>query len=158
MTIRTQSESVFTKNNRKNVERYRQFTLLLIIVTFAFLVLTLPACIYFVFFRRTALFETERDYRFMVQIFLNSIQFTSHGINFFLYCFTAKTFRHELREMCSEAFNKLKAMLRIGSTSSTLVQSKNVNALRENAAKLNHQYLMNLNHEQCQPFKGNVDI
>ncbi|CAF1960484.1 unnamed protein product [Rotaria magnacalcarata] len=90
------------RNNRKSLERYRQFTALLIIVTFAFVILTLPACIYFVFFRNDFALTTQRNYRYMIQIFLNSIQFTCHGINFFLYCFSASSFRHELYGMFRE--------------------------------------------------------
>lgn len=90
---------------RKNVERYRQLTALLIIVTFAFVLLTLPACIYFVFFRHHLQARTERTYRYMIQISLNSVQFTSHGINFFLYCFSAKSFLSELSDMFTEYFS-----------------------------------------------------
>ncbi|CAF3417056.1 unnamed protein product [Rotaria sp. Silwood1] len=90
------------QNYRKGLEKYRQFTALLIIVTFAFVILTLPACIYFVFFRNAFALTTQRSYRFMIQILLNSIQFTSHGINFFLYCFSASSFRHEFYGMLRE--------------------------------------------------------
>jgi hypothetical protein len=96
---RVQIEIASRECRRKSIERYRQFTALLIIVTFAFVLLTLPACIYFVFFRHNLVTKHPRNYRFMIQILLNSIQFTSHGINFFLYCFSANSFRHELCEM-----------------------------------------------------------
>nr|ACF75476.1 GPCR [Adineta vaga] len=99
---RTQNDSRLAKVPRKSAERYRQFTALLILVTFAFVVLTLPACIYFVFFRNYFVSRTQRSYRYMIQVLLNSIQFTSHGINFFLYCFSAKSFRHELHGMFRE--------------------------------------------------------
>ena len=87
---------------RKTIERYRQLTALLIIVTFAFVLLTLPACIYFVFFRHNLRSQAERTYRYMIQISLNSVQFTSHAINFFLYCFSAKSFLNELHDMFNE--------------------------------------------------------
>jgi hypothetical protein len=99
VTVRSSRAQIEIKsrgNRRKSIERYRQFTALLIIVTFAFVLLTLPACIYFVFFRNHLALRTERNYRYMIQILLNSIQFTSHGINFFLYCFSANSFRHQL--------------------------------------------------------------
>jgi hypothetical protein len=99
---RNQTETTVNRIHRKSVEKYRQFTALLIIVTFAFVLLTLPACIYFVFFRNVLVSKTQRTYRYMIQILLNSIQFTSHGINFFLYCFSAESFRYELREMFQE--------------------------------------------------------
>ena len=96
---RAQIESTPKRTRRKSMERYWQFTALLIIVTFAFVLLTLPACIYFVFFRNDLASKSQRNYRFMIQILLNSIQFTSHAINFFLYCFSADSFRHELYNM-----------------------------------------------------------
>jgi hypothetical protein len=99
---RAQIESTPPIVQRKNVERYRQLTALLIIVTFAFVVLTLPACVYFVFFRHNLESKTERTYRYMIQISLNSVQFTSHAINFFLYCFSAKSFLNELHDMFNE--------------------------------------------------------
>jgi hypothetical protein len=99
---RTQTEITPNRIHRKSVERYRQFTALLIIVTFAFVLLTSPACIYFVCFRNDFVSNNQRDFRFMIQILLNSIQFTSHGINFFLYCFSAKSFRYELHGMFRE--------------------------------------------------------
>jgi hypothetical protein len=110
---RSQIEIEPTKNQRKSIERYRQFTALLIIVTFAFVILTLPACIYFVFFRNYLATRAQRDYRFMIQILLTSIQFTSHGINFFLYCFSAKSFRHELRGMFRELVSNFHCTCRL---------------------------------------------
>ncbi|CAF1208895.1 unnamed protein product [Rotaria sordida] len=102
---RAQAESTPPTLQRKNIERYRQLTALLIIVTFAFVLLTLPACIYFVFFRHNLESKTERTYRYMIQISLNSVQFTSHAINFFLYCFSAKSFLNELSDMFNECLN-----------------------------------------------------
>ncbi|CAF1334467.1 unnamed protein product [Adineta steineri] len=99
---RAQIESTPPTVQRKNIERYRQLTALLIIVTFVFVILTLPACIYFVFFRHNLELKTERTRRHMIQITVNSIQFTSHAINFFLYCFSAKSFLNELRDMFNE--------------------------------------------------------
>lgn len=99
---RAQTESTPPTIQRKTLERYRQLTALLILVTFAFVLLTLPACIYFVFFRHHLELTTERTYRHMIQITLNSVQFTSHAINFFLYCFSAKSFLNELSDMFTE--------------------------------------------------------
>ncbi len=83
--------------------RHRQLSIMLISVTFAFVLLTLPSCIYFVFFRhRMSKSEHLRTYRYMVQISLSSVQFTAHAINFFLYCFSTKNFRNELRDFIQE--------------------------------------------------------
>ena len=102
VTVRSshvQIEAASREGRRKSLEKYRQFTALLIIVTFAFVLFTLPACIYFVFFRNNFASRMQRSHRYMIQILLNSIQFTSHGINFFLYCFSASSFRYELHQM-----------------------------------------------------------
>ncbi|CAF3000992.1 unnamed protein product [Rotaria sp. Silwood2] len=102
--IRTiRQRNTIGKPLRSRASRHRQLSLMLIIVTFAFVLLTLPSCIYFVFFRHRMSSKTySRSYRYMIQICLNSIQFTSHAINFFLYCFSATNFRNELWDFITE--------------------------------------------------------
>lgn len=103
ITVRSARIRTSGKGSRSSIARHRQLTLMLMFVTFGFVLLTLPSCIYFVFFRhRMPASESARTYRYMVQICLGSVQFTSHAINFFLYCFTATNFRHELRDFMSE--------------------------------------------------------
>jgi hypothetical protein len=83
--------------------RHRQLSMMLMLVTFAFVFLTLPSCIYFVFFRhRMSTRNYSRTYRYLVQISLGSVQFTSHAVNFFLYCFSTRNFRNELRDCLHE--------------------------------------------------------
>lgn len=93
--------------------RHRQLSVMLMIVTFAFVLLTLPSCIYFVFFRHRMSGENLRRFRHMVQICLGSVQFTSHAVNFFLYCFSATNFREELRgfmrDLCFQQSSAIKA-------------------------------------------------
>ena len=101
ITVRSARIRTINRNIRrtKTVNRHRQLSLMLMIVTFAFVALTLPSCIYFVFFRhRMPTDDSFRQYRYMVQICLSSVQFTAHAINFFLYCFSATNFRNELRD------------------------------------------------------------
>lgn len=116
--IRTRNRSL---HRTKSVNRHRQLSLMLMIVTFAFVFLTLPSCLYFVFVRH--LMPTDdsfRLYRYMVQICLSSVQFTSHAVNFFLYCFSATNFRNELkdflREICQSTL-KLRAKTNVQSQS-----------------------------------------
>lgn len=116
-TSRPQTERTPYRIHRKSLERYRQFTALLIIVTFVFVLLTLPACIYFVFFRNDFVWKIQKTYRYMIQILLNSIQFTSHGINFFLYCFSAKSFRYELHAMFRELLSHCRCKYRLSCVS-----------------------------------------
>lgn len=88
-----------------NLSRHRQISVMLILVTFAFVLLTLPSCLYFVFFRHRMPGGTHsRTYRYMVQSCLGGIQFTSHAINFFLYCFFTKNFRNELQDFLRSIF------------------------------------------------------
>lgn len=107
ISITVRSARIRSSTQRKGSAnaRRRQLSLMLLIVTFAFVLLTLPSCIYFVFFRhRMPSDESSKTYRYMVQICLSSIQFTSHAINFFLYCFSATNFRQELHDFISELF------------------------------------------------------
>ena len=90
---------------RPQGSRHRQLSFMLMLVTFAFVLLTLPSCLYFVFFRhRMEHTKHLRNYRYMVQICLSSVQFTSHAINFFLYCFSATNFRNELSNLILNLF------------------------------------------------------
>ncbi|CAF1098225.1 unnamed protein product [Rotaria sordida] len=90
---------------RRRNRRHRQLSIMLILVTFVFVILTLPSCIYYVFFRHRMSRTPElRMLRYMVQICLGSIQFTAHAINFFLYCFSTKSFRNELHDFLEEIF------------------------------------------------------
>ncbi|CAF0885451.1 unnamed protein product [Rotaria sordida] len=111
----------FGKSFRSSPSRHRQLSLMLIIVTFAFVLLTLPSCIYFVFFRhRMSSEKYSRSHRHMIQICLSSIQFTSHAIHFFLYCFSATNFRNELRDFITEiCFDRLNGFKSNKSSSTT---------------------------------------
>ncbi len=103
ISIRSARIRTSGKGSRSSISRHRQLSLMLMLVTFAFVLLTLPSCVYFVFFRhRMSSINSTRTYRYMVQICLSSVQFTSHAINFFLYCFSATNFRNELRDFMEE--------------------------------------------------------
>ncbi|CAF1185448.1 unnamed protein product [Rotaria sp. Silwood1] len=102
ITIR--SARIRTSVTKRN-PRHRQLSIMLILVTFVFVVLTLPSCIYYVFFRhQMSSIQQTRMLRYMIQICLGSIQFTAHAINFFLYCFSTKNFRNELHDFIEEIF------------------------------------------------------
>lgn len=103
ITIRSARIRTSGKGSRSHLNRHRQLSLMLMFVTFGFVILTLPSCIYFVFFRhRMSTDNSSKTYRHMVQICLSSVQFTSHAINFFLYCFSATNFREELKDFLEE--------------------------------------------------------
>jgi hypothetical protein len=127
VTIR--SARVRTSMPGQYASRHRQLSVMLMFVTFAFVVLTLPSCIYFVFFRhRMSADQDLRINRYMVQICLSSIQFTAHAINFFLYCFSTKNFRSEFQDFVEELILHL-SKCKLGrtpmiNTSSVKVKSK----------------------------------
>lgn len=103
--VRTSQRLITSTGSKRRSagSRHRQLSWMLMLVTFAFVLLTLPSCLYFVFFRhRMSPNKYSRSYRHMVQICLSSVQFTSHAINFFLYCYSATNFRNELRDFLSE--------------------------------------------------------
>jgi hypothetical protein len=72
--------------------------------------------------------KESRIYRYMVQICLSSVQFTAHAINFFLYCFSAKNFRNELKDFIEEILfylTKCKSRTSIIMNSSSTTTKKN---------------------------------
>jgi hypothetical protein len=71
--------------------------------------------------------NASRTSRYMVQICLGSVQFTAHAINFFLYCFSTKNFRNELRDFIQEIL--FYVMNR--KTTTTMMNSTNENAKRK---------------------------
>jgi hypothetical protein len=119
--------------------RHRQLSIMLMLVTFAFVLLTLPSCLYFVFFRHRMSSESHsRTHRYMVQICLGSVQFTAHAINFFLYCFSTKNFRNELRDFIQEI-----VFYSITLKSTTTTTATMLNSTTENTKKkyfLNRRY------------------
>jgi hypothetical protein len=115
------------------LSRHRQLSIMLMLVTFVFVLLTLPSCIYFVFFRhRMSSGKQSRTYRYMVQICLGSVQFTAHAINFFLYCFSTKNFRNELRDFIQEIFF---FFIKSKTTTTTMTNSASENAKRKSFRK-----------------------
>lgn len=108
--------------------RHRQLSIMLMLVTFAFVLLTLPSCLYFVFFRHRM--STANSYRHMVQICLGSVQFTAHAINFFLYCFSTKNFRNELRDFIGEIL-----FYSIKSNTTTTAATRMANITPDNSRK-----------------------
>ncbi|CAF1606769.1 unnamed protein product, partial [Didymodactylos carnosus] len=73
--------SIINKSIKFRLRKQRQSTRMLILVTFLFILLTLPAMIYHIFLRE--LFEKKKPLKYILQGILLCIQFTSHTINFF---------------------------------------------------------------------------
>jgi hypothetical protein len=82
--------------NQNSMKKKRRMTFMLILVTFSFMCLTLPSVIVHTFFREHL---KTKSYRRLVNLVVNNLLHTSHGINFFLYVFSAPNFRAELRKV-----------------------------------------------------------
>jgi hypothetical protein len=77
-------------NSKKSFRKKRRITFTLVLVTFSFIVLTLPSCILHTFYKD---YFKDKPYKRLVYIIVNNLLHTSHAINFFLYVFSAPNFR-----------------------------------------------------------------
>ena len=88
------------EKQQKNLEN--QLTVMLLLVTFMFLMLTLPQYARYVV---AAILDYDRDaptyagYMFLVHI-TNKLSFTNNACNFFLYCMGGRKFREDLKNVC----------------------------------------------------------
>jgi hypothetical protein len=89
--------------NKASVKRKRRMTYMLILITFTFIILTLPSVLVHAFFRNTL---KTKKYRRLVNLIVNNLLYTSHACNFFLYVFSAPNFRAELICMFNNLFSK----------------------------------------------------
>ncbi|UJR32913.1 hypothetical protein I4U23_020374 [Adineta vaga] len=127
--------------------RHRQLSIMLMIVTFAFVILTLPSCIYFVFFRhRMPKTNDVRIFRHLVQICLGSVQFTSHAINFFLYCFSATNFREELRDFLRELCLRRSFISKFRQSKTTSIRLTTINRSKRTKQQLNSKSISDNSH------------
>lgn len=86
-----------------SIKRKKRVTTMLIVITVAFIILTLPSVIVHTFLRRLLI---NKPYRRLVNLCVNNLLHTSHAINFFLYVFSAPNFRQELITILKNIFNK----------------------------------------------------
>ena len=77
-------------NSKKSFRKKRRITFTLVLVTFCFILLTLPSCILHTFYKD---YFKDKPYKRLVYIIVNNLLHTSHAINFFLYVFSAPNFR-----------------------------------------------------------------
>ena len=89
--------------NKASVKRKRRMTYMLILITFTFIILTLPSVLVHAFFRNTL---KTKKYRRLVNLVVNNLLYTSHACNFFLYVFSAPNFRAELISIFNSIFSK----------------------------------------------------
>ncbi|UJR36203.1 hypothetical protein I4U23_028935 [Adineta vaga] len=97
------------RNSNNRQRKQRQLTYILLSVTFLFVFLTTPVMIYNVFLRNYL--KDRKPLKYIVLGILLCIQFTSHAINFFVYCFGASKFRHELNAFFSSFTRRKNVMV-----------------------------------------------
>lgn len=79
-------------SNASSIRRRRKMTRMLLLITFSFIILTLPSSTTHAFFRS---YLKGKSYRRLVILINNSLLYTSHTINFFLYVLTIPQFRKD---------------------------------------------------------------
>ncbi|CAF1173174.1 unnamed protein product [Rotaria sordida] len=103
----TQTSLITTRRNCSLIDRQRkqkQLTYLLLFVTFLFVLLTTPVMIYNVFLRNYI--AKRKLMKYILHGILLCMQFTSHAINFFIYCNGSSKFRYELNEFLTNCVFK----------------------------------------------------
>ena len=93
-----------TKSKTSN-QKIRRMTFMLFLVTFSFMILTLPSVIVHSFLRQ---FLIDKPYRRVVNMIVNNLLHTSHACNFLLYMYSAPNFRVELMKVIEKCQNKNK--------------------------------------------------
>ncbi|CAF4063650.1 unnamed protein product [Adineta steineri] len=101
-TVSIDTKKRLSQNYRQR--KQKRLTYLLLFVTFLFVLLTTPVMIYNVFLRN--LLIDRKPLKYILQGILLSMQFTSHAINFFVYCYGASIFRYELNEFLTSSIFK----------------------------------------------------
>lgn len=96
------ARNIISQNKNSN-RRKKRMTLMLILVTCSFMILTLPSVIVHTFFRERL---SDKPYRRLVNLIVNNLAHTSHAINFFLYIFSAPNFRTEFNNFFTELSTK----------------------------------------------------
>ena len=86
-------------DNPKTKSSDLQVFAILLLVTFAFLILTTPAYVFLIFVKFVDFAKTPPRFAgyFLFYNIAHKMQFTNHGINFFLYVISGKKFKTDLR-------------------------------------------------------------
>lgn len=84
-------------------KRKRRMSYMLILITFSFILLTLPSVIVHTFLRD---YLSNKPYRRLVNSIVNNFLHTSHAINFLLYIYSAPSFRTELMKILANLKHK----------------------------------------------------
>ena len=82
--------------SKKSLSKKRRMTFMLILVTFSFIVLTLPSVILHTFFRVAV---RNKPYKRLAYMLVSNLLHTSHAFNFFLYIYSSPNFRSEFLKL-----------------------------------------------------------
>ena len=97
-------EIVSDESAKKDEEELRNMTLMLLLASFTYLLLTLPYMIYILFPQYTGKFyESYDEYISAMKLWYVCSQcciFLNNSVNFLLYCISGETFREEFLVMC----------------------------------------------------------
>ena len=87
--------------NQRNKSSEIQIYAILLLVTFAFLILSTPAYCLFLFVMLIDFYKTPRMFAlyYILYNIAHKMQFTNYGINFFLYVISGSKFRTDLRNL-----------------------------------------------------------
>ena len=107
MSMKKEREKKDTENAAEKAEKQQRFkenqlTVMLLLVTFMFLILTLPQ---YARYLVAAILDYDCDastyagYMFLVHL-TNKLSFTNNACNFFLYCVGGSKFREDLKDVC----------------------------------------------------------
>ena len=100
LTVEFTKESYNGENSKSKNSELQVFAILLL-VTFAFLILTTPAYVFFLFIMFIDFSKTPKLFAgyYLFYNVAQKMQFTNHGINFFLYVTSGQKFRKDLRKL-----------------------------------------------------------
>jgi hypothetical protein len=91
------------KPNRTHEEASKRITFMLLVVSFSFLLTTLPMNLVLIVTSIYGTKETENDAIFskrkLISTSAEMLMYLNHSINFFLYCVTGKKFRLQFKEL-----------------------------------------------------------
>ena len=106
-TVSTQATTNSTgKKSRKQQKSEASLTIMLLMVTFSFLILTSPIFIFYVVYMNKPFLDTPKswaDYN-LVGYSVSKLFQTNHAINFYLYCLGGSKFRTDLRKALKRIF------------------------------------------------------
>ena len=97
----SRDRSIKDSNQRETKSSEKQVYVILLLVTFSFLILTTPWYLFFLFIMFV---DFSQSPRLLAEYYLfynigQKMQYTNHGINFFLYVISGKKFRTDLRNV-----------------------------------------------------------